>query len=287
MKKMQWTKDWTKVSDFVSKDIIYEKKYFPMGGIARITMARTNPKGMNTITLQMQSDMITAMRNARLDRSIGVVVIQGAGDKSFCVGGDVSEEKKDSQQAMEESPDLEFHLRLLGKPVIAAVRGYCIGYGNHLAYHCDFTIAADNAQFGQTGPRVGSPASGSQVAFLARVIGHKKAREMWMMCRRYTAEQALQMNLINAVVPLTKLDEEIDNWCLELLEKNPTCLRVVKASFDNEIEEMSHPAAYYPSLVAPYFFGGEEQHEAQNAFLEKRKPDWGKIIRQRPDDFKT
>jgi naphthoate synthase len=118
MKKMQWTKNWAIVSGFVSKDIIYEKKYFPMGGIARITMARTNPKGLNTITLQMQSDMITAMRNARLDRSIGVVVIQGAGEKSFCVGGDVSEEKKDSQQAMEESPDLEFHLRLLGKPII-------------------------------------------------------------------------------------------------------------------------------------------------------------------------
>jgi dihydroxynaphthoic acid synthetase len=284
---MQWTKDWAEVPGFEFKNIIYEKKYFAMGGVARITMARTNAKGLNTITLQMQSDIITALRNARLDRSIGVVVFQGAGDKSFCVGGDISEEKKDSQQAMEESPDLELHLRLLGKPVIAAVKGYCIGYGNHFAYHCDFTIAADNAQFGQTGPRVGSPASGAQVAFLARVIGHKKAREMWMLCRRYTAEQALQMNLINVVVPLAKLDEEVDNWCQELLEKNPTCLRVVKASFDNEIEDMSHAAAYFPSLVAPYFFGSEEQHEAQNAFLEKRKPDWGKIIRQRPDDFEA
>ena len=282
---MKWSKTWTKVPGFEFKDIIYEKKYFPMGGVARITMARTNAKGLNTMTLQMQYDMITSLRNARLDTSIGVVVIQGAGDKSFCVGGDISEEKKDSQQAMEEMPDLEAHLRYLGKPVIAAVRGYCIGYGNHFAYHCDFTIAADNAQFGQTGPRVGSPASGAEVAYLARVIGHKKAREMWMLCRRYTAEEARQMNLVNTVVPLDKLDEEVDNWCQELLEKNPTCLRAVKASFDNEREEMPHTSAYYPSLIAPHFFHGEEQKEAQNAFLEKRKPDWGKLVRKRPDDF--
>jgi dihydroxynaphthoic acid synthetase len=284
---MKWAKEWNKVPGFEFKNIIYEKKYFPLGGIARITMARTNPKGLNTITLQMQSDIITSLRDARLDQSIGVVVFQGAGDKSFCVGGDISEEKKDSQQAMEETPDLEVHLRLLGKPVIAAVKGYCIGYGNHFAYHCDFTIAADNAQFGQTGPRVGSPAGGAQVAFLARVIGHKKAREMWMLCRRYTAQQALQMNLINAVVPLDKFDEEIDTWCQEILEKNPTCLRVVKASFDNEIENMPHAAAYFPSLISPHFFSSEEQHEAQNAFLEKRKPDWGKIIRKRPNDFES
>jgi dihydroxynaphthoic acid synthetase len=282
---MKWFKQWTKVPDFEFKNILYEKKHFSMGGIARITMTRTNPKGLNTMTLQMQSDIISSLRNARLDPSVGVVVFQGSGDKSFCVGGDVGEERKDSQQAMEEMPDLEAHLRLLGKPVIAAVRGYCIGYGNHLAYHCDFTIAADNAQFGQTGPRVGSPAGGAQVAYLARVIGQKKAREMWMLCRRYSAQEALQMGLINAVVPLEKLDEEVDNWCLELLEKNPTCLKVVKASYDNEIEEMPHAAAYFPSLIAPAYFGSEEQHEAQNAFLEKRKPDWGKIIRKRPDDF--
>jgi dihydroxynaphthoic acid synthetase len=283
---MQWVREWTKAPEFEFEDTIYEKKYFDMGGVARITMARTNPKGLNTITLRMQSDMITALRDARLDQSIGVVVIQGAGDKSFCVGGDINEEKKDSQQAMEESPDVELHLRLVGKPVIAAVKGYCIGYGNHLAYHCDFTIAADNASFGQTGPRVGSPAGGAQVAYLARVIGQKKAREMWMLCRRYTAQEALQMGLVNAVVLLDKLDEEVDKWCQELLEKNPTCIRIVKASFDSEIENMPHTAAYFPSLIAPKFFGGKEQHEAQQAFLEKRKPDWGKLVRKRPEGFK-
>lgn len=282
---MKWTREWTKVPGFEFKDIIYEKKYFDAGGVARMTMARTSPKGLNTITLQMQLDILTGLRDARLDPSIGVVVFQGAGDKSFCIGGDISEEKKDSQQAMEEMPDLELHLRLVGKPVIAVVRGYCVGYGNHFAYHCDFTIAADNAQFGQTGPRVGSPAGGAQVAYLARVIGQKKAREMWMLCRRYTAQQALQMGLINAVVPSDKLDEEADNWCQELLEKNPTCLRILKASFDEEIEGMPHASAYFPSLIAPSFFGSQEQLEAQDAFLEKRKPDWGKIIRKRPEDF--
>src|SRR4030042_3601897 len=134
---MLWTKEWTKVPGFEFKETIYEKKYFDMGGVARITMARTNSKGLNMISLQGQAEVITALRNARLDESIGVVVIQGAGDKSFCVGGDIKEEQKDSQKAMEESPDVELHLRLIGKPVIAAVRGFCIGYGNHFASHCD------------------------------------------------------------------------------------------------------------------------------------------------------
>lgn len=283
---MQWAKEWAKVPGFEFKETIYEKKYFDMGGVVRITMARTNPKGLNTISLQGQSEMVTALRNARLDNSIGVVVIQGIGDKSFCIGGDLNQEKKDSQQAMEESPDLELHVRLVGKPVIAAVKGYCIGYGNHLAYQCDFTIAADNAIFGQTGPRVGSPAGGALVAYLALVIGQKKAREMWMLCRRYTAQEALQMGLVNTVVPLDKLDEEVDKWCQEILEKNPTCIRIIKASFDSEIEHIPHGSAYFPSLIAPRFFGGEEQLEAMQAFLDKRKPDWGKLVRGRPEDFK-
>jgi dihydroxynaphthoic acid synthetase len=282
---MKWTREWTKVPNFEFKNVIYEKKYLEAGGIARITMARTNPKGLNTMTLQMMTDIINALRDARLDDSIGVVVVQGAGDKSFCVGGDINEEKKDSQQAMEEAPDLEMHLRLLGKPVIAAVKGYCIGYGNHFAYHCDFTIAAENAIFGQTGPRVGSPAGGQIVTYLARVIGHKKAREMWMLCRRYTAQEALQMCLVNTVVPLDKLDEEVEKWCQQLLEMNPTCLRIIKASFDSDIESIPHAAAYFPSLISRNYFGGKEQLEAQQAFLEKRKPDWGKLIRKRPEDF--
>jgi len=284
---MKWTKEWTKVEglDF-SNETIYEKKYFPMGGIARITMAMSNPKGLNTISLRGQAEMIAALRDARLDKSIGVVVVQGIGDKSFCIGGNLNNEQQDSQQAMEESPDLELHLRLVGKPVIAAVKGFCIGYGNHFAYHCDFTIAADNAVFGQTGPKVGSPAGGASVTYLARVIGHKRAREMWILCRRYSAQEALQMGLINAVVPLAKFDDEVDKWCLEILEKNPTCVKILKASFDSDIEEIPHAAGYFPSLINPDFFGSKEQLEGMQAFLEKRSPDWGKLLRGRPEDFK-
>ena len=283
---MEWTREWTKVTELgLSKDTIYEKKYFDQGGVARITMARTNPKGLNLITPTGIREIIVCLRDARLDDSIGVVVIQGAGDKSFNVGGDVEGEKEDSQKVFEESPSIHQHLRLVGKPVIAAVKGYCIGMGNHLAYHCDLTIAADNAILGQVGPRVGSPAGGEIVNYLARVVGQKKAREMWMLCRRYTAQEALQMGLVNAVVLLDKLDEEVDKWCQELLEMNPTCLRIVKASFDNDIENIPHVDAYFPNLISPKFFGGEEQIEAMSAFLEKRKPDWGKVIRKRPDDF--
>ncbi|MBN1227947.1 MAG: enoyl-CoA hydratase/isomerase family protein [Deltaproteobacteria bacterium] len=282
---MGWGREWNKVNGFQFKETIYEKKYFKMGGVSRITMARSNPKGLNTISLSGQLEMIAALRDARLDDSIGVVVIQGIGDKSFCVGGDLNEEKKDSRRAMEESPDPELHIRLVGKPVIAAVKGYCIGYGNHFAYHCDFTIAADNAIFGQTGPKVGSPAGGALVSYLSRVIGPKKAREMWMLCRRYNAQEALQMGLINVVVPLEKFENEIDKWCIEILEKNPTCIKIIKASFDSEIEQIPHGGGYFPNLIAPYFFGGQEQLEAMEAFLEKRKPDWGKICRKRPKDF--
>jgi dihydroxynaphthoic acid synthetase len=284
---MEWTREWTKVTELgLSKDTIYDKKYFDQGGVARITMARTNPKGLNLITPTGIREIIACLRDARLDDSIGVVVIRGAGEKSFNVGGDVEGEKEDSQKVFEEMPNIHQHLRLVGKPVIAAVKGYCIGMGNHLAYHCDFTIAADNAILGQVGPRIGSPAGGETVTYLARVVGQKKAREMWMLCRRYTAQEAYQMGLVNAVVPLDKLDKEVDKWCQELLDVNPTCLRIVKASFDSDIENIPHGEAYFPNLISPKFFGGEEQMEAMSAFLEKRKPDWGKTIRKRPDDFK-
>jgi naphthoate synthase len=283
---MAWNKEWTKVEGVkLSDETIYEKKYFKIGGVARITMAHSSNKGLNTISLRGMADMIAALRDARLDPSIGVVVVQGIGDKSFCIGGDLSQEQQDSRQAMEESPDLELHVRLVGKPVIAAVKGFCIGYGNHFAYHCDFTVAADNAVFGQTGPKVGSPAGGASVTYLARVIGHKRAREMWMMCKRYSAQEALQMGLINTVVPLAQFDAEVEKWCVELLEKNPTCIKIVKASFDSDVEEIPHTAAYFPNLINPGFFGSPEQLEGMQAFLEKRSPDWGKLLRGRPDDF--
>lgn len=281
---MEWPRDWKRV-EITSPDTIYEKKYFPQGGVARITMARTNPRGLNLITEGGIREIVSCLRDARLDDSIGVVVIRGAGDKSFNAGGDVSGEKEDSQKVFEETPSISQHLRLVGKPVIAAVKGFCIGMGNHMAYHCDLTIAGDNAVFGQVGPRVGSPAGGEILTYLARIVGHKKAREMWMLCRRYTAQEALEMGLINAVVPVDRVDDEVDKWCQELLEMNPTCLQIVKASFDSDIECIPHNEAYFPNLISKRFFGGAEQLEAMNAFLEKRKPDWGKAVRKRPESF--
>jgi naphthoate synthase len=235
---MVWTKEWTPVPESelkLSKDTVYEKKYFPQGGVARITMSRTNQRGLNLITPVGIRELIYCMRNARNDQSIGVVILRGAGDKSFNAGGDVSGEKEDSQQVFEDEPSVHAHIRLLGKPIIAVVKGFCIGMGNHLAYHCDFTLAGENSVFGQVGPRVGSPAGGKIVAYLANVIGTKKARELWMLCRRYNAQEALQMGLINAVFPVDKVDEESEKWAQELLEMNPTCLRIVRTSFDDTI----------------------------------------------------
>ena len=261
------------------ENIVYEVKE----AIATITFNR--PKALNALNGALLAELSLALDAIAADEDIRVLVLTGAGDKSFNAGGDVEGEKEDSQVVFEETPSIHAHLRLVGKPVIAVVKGYCIGMGNHLAYHCDLTIAADNAIFGQVGPRVGSPAGGAPVAYLARIVGHKKAREMWMLCRRYNAQEALQMGLINAVVPLEQADEEAEKWAQELLGMNPTCLQIIKSSYDDELENMPHGDAYFANLISPQFFGGEEQLEAMNAFLEKRKPDWGKILRERPTDF--
>lgn len=283
---MAWTRHWAKVPGIEFQHMVYEKKYFNQGGVARITMCNLNPAGLNLITKALQREIMTAMRDARLDDSIGVVVLTAAGDKSFSAGGDVREEKNGSYQAaLEGAGSVALGMRLLGKPVIAVVKGYCIAWGNWIAYHCDFTIAADNAIFGQAGPRITSPAGGAIVTYLTRVIGVKKAREMWMLCRRYTAQEALQMGLVNTVVPLDKLDEEVDKWCQEILDKNPTCIRILKASFDNEIEQLLGGDSYFSNLIAPKFFQSEERQEAMQGFLNKRKPDWGKLIRKRPEGF--
>jgi len=284
---MEWSREWQKETSVkLSPDTVYEKKYFDQGGVARITMSRTNPKGLNLITPVGIRELIYCMRDARNDASIGAVILRGAGDKSFNAGGDVSGEKEDSQQVFEDEPSVHAHMRLLGKPIIAVVKGFCIGMGNHLQYHCDLTLAGENAVFGQVGPRVGSPAGGKIVAYLAHVVGQKKARELWMLCRKYNAQEALQMGLINAVFPVDKVDEESEKWAEELLAMNPTCLRIIKTSFDDEVENMPHNEAYFANLISMKFFGGVEQLEAMNAFLEKRKPDWGKTLRGKPESFK-
>ena len=274
---MTWT-PWKVVEGFDFKDIIYEKKHVKEtgGGVSRVTINR--PDKMNAFTQQTSREMVVSFDEASRDPMIGVVVLQGAGDKAFSSGGDVS---------WEASPGFGLHFRnpqggglkhrSCTKPIIAAVRGYCIAGGNHLAYMCDLTLAADNAIFGQNGPRIGSPADGFYVAYLTHVVGAKKAREIWMLCRRYSAQQALEMGLVNAVVPLAKLDEEVDKWCEEILALNPDCIEILKATFDAEVgllEGIVGSNARWSVLMHPDFFEGPGVKEAQKAFFEKRKPNF-------------
>lgn len=271
----KWTK-WQKVPELEFTDIIYEKKYHKElgGGVARITINR--PEKLNAFTAHTQDEMFKAFYDASHDPAIGVAVLTGAGDKAFCTGGDVGWEKLGLRE--------QFYWRhepnrvitaVCRKPVIAAVKGWCIGGGNHMAYTCDLTIAADNAKFGQVGPRVGSPADGYSVSYLALVAGMKKAKEMWMLCRRYSAQEALQMGLINTVVPLDKLDEEVDKWCEEMLSLSPGCLEILKAAFDSWLDVMPR-FGLHSSMLYPDWFDSEEFQEGIQAFMQKRKPEFWK-----------
>ncbi len=253
------------------QDIIYEKK----DRVAKIIINRRQV--MNALTARTLNELIEAFLDVAGDRSIGVVVLTGSGDRAFSSGGDVKWELARARGEIKETtPILDIHnvIRTCPKPTIAAVKGYAIGAGNVMAALCDLTIAADNAIFGQTGPRVGSfNAWGS--GYLARVIGQKKARELWFLCRQYTAPQALEMGLVNAVVPLDKLDEEVDKWCKEILTLSPFALRALKLYFNADTE---HFAADWNIAVQELEMYQEsaEAKEGMAAFLEKRKPDFWK-----------
>ena len=258
------------------KDILYDKR----DQVARITINR--PKQYNAFTGDTLKELTLAFEDAGADEEIGVIVLTGAGDKAFCAGGDVNWEREGGLERQVLEPyTLHVTVSRCPKPVIARVNGYAIGGGNHLAYYCDFTIAAEHAIFGQNGPRVGSPASGPIVSYLVRVIGAKRAREMWMLCRRYTARQALEMGLVNAVVPYAKLDEEVDRWCQELLALSPTCLRILKASFVAEFESVLGQGDQLRRLLTTREFWEDEQQEGARAFLEKRPPDFSRFRRRR------
>ncbi len=257
------------------RDILYELK----DHVARITINR--PKQYNAFTGDTLKELTLAFEGAGTDEEVGVIVLTGTGDKAFCAGGDVNWEKEGGLERQVLEPYV-LHLTVsrCPKPVIARVNGYCIGGGNHLAYFCDFSIAAEHAIFGQNGPRVGSPASGAIVSYLTRVVGAKRAREMWMLCRRYTAQQALEMGLVNAVVPLAKLDEEVDKWCGELLALSPTCLRILKASFVEEFGYLFGHGDQFRRYMTTREFWEEEQQEGARAFLEKRLPDFSRFRRR-------
>jgi 2-ketocyclohexanecarboxyl-CoA hydrolase len=250
------------------EDIRYEVK----DGVARITIDR--PKVMNAFRGETCEELIRAFQAAGMDRSIGVVVLGGAGDRAFCTGGDQSSHSGQySGRGTIGLPveDLHSAIRDLPKPVICRVQGYAIGGGNVLATVCDFTIASERAVFGQVGPKVGSVDPGYGTAYLARVIGEKKAREMWMLCRRYTAAEALAMGLVNAVVAHDQLDAEIDRWCSELLEKSPMALAIVKRSMNADTESIRGIASLGLQAVSLYY-GTDEAKEGVAAYKEKRPP---------------
>ncbi len=257
------------------EDILYEKR----DGVARITINR--PKVYNAFRAQTCEEIIAAVKDADHDRAIGVVVITGAGDKAFCTGGDQSShEGSYGGRGVIGLPveEMQGAIRECRKPVIARVNGYAIGGGNVLVTVCDLAIAADTALLGQVGPKVGSVDPGWGTALLARVVGEKKAREIWYLCRRYTAAEAEKMGWVNKVVPAADLDMEVDLWCREILEKSPTALAIAKRSFNQDSDAIRGISNLGFEALALYY-QTDESKEGVQAFLEKRKPDFRSKIK--------
>jgi naphthoate synthase len=267
--------DWERVGDYA--DIIYEKA----DGIARITINR--PEVRNAFRPRTVLDMIDAFTDAHEDQAVGVILLTGAGDQAFCSGGDQKVRGDAGYVGDDNVPrlnvlDLQHQIRYLPKPVIAVVAGYAIGGGHVLQLVCDLTIAADNARFGQTGPRVGSFDAGYGATILARTIGQKKAKEIWFLCRQYDAQQALAMGLINAVVPLDRLEEDSIVWAKEILAHSPTALRFLKAAFNVDTDGLAG-LQMLAGDATRLFYMSEEGQEGRDAWREKRKPDFSKFPR--------
>ena len=260
--------------------MVYEDILFDVAdGVAKITINR--PDKYNAFRGKTCEELIHAFNRAGWDKKIGVIVLAGAGDKAFCTGGDQSahEGQYDGRGTIGlPMEDLHSIIRDVPKPVIARVQGFAIGGGNVLCTICDFTIAGESAVFGQVGPKVGSVDPGFGTAFLARVVGEKKAREIWYLCRRYTAAEALAMGLVNAVVPDDRLDAEVDRWCAEIMEKSPTALAIAKRSFNMDTEHQRGIAGLGMYALSLYY-DTDESREGGVAFKEKRKPDFRKFTR--------
>jgi naphthoate synthase len=268
-------------------DIRYEKSAGEDAGIAKITIAR--PEVRNAFRPRTIVEISRALEDAREDTTIGVIVLTGEGPDAFCSGGD-QRVRGDSGYLSEDAAgkagvgrfhvtDLHIQIRRLPKPVVAMVAGYAIGGGHVLHLVCDLTIAADNARFGQVGPKVGSFDGGFGAGLLANLVGPKKAKEIWFLCRQYSAEEALEMGMVNAVVPLGRLEQETVQWCREMLALSPFALRLLKASFNaaedglSGIQQLAHDA----NLL---FYGNEEAQEGRDAYREKRKPDFSRFPRR-------
>jgi naphthoate synthase len=266
--------DWQRAGDY--EDIRYELA----DGIAKITIDR--PEVHNAFRPETLMEISDALERAREDTSVGVIILTGEGPLAFCSGGDQNVRGDSGYVASGASvgrfhvTDLHIQMRRMPKPIVAMVAGYAVGGGQVLHVVCDLTIAADNARFGQTGPKVGSFDGGFGAGLLANIVGPKKAKEIWFLCRQYSAEEALAMGLVNRIVPLEELEEETVAWCREMLQLSPFSLRLLKASFNAAedglagIQQLAHDA----NLL---FYGSEEAQEGRDAYREKRPPDFGKF----------
>lgn len=255
------------MSEAEYKDILYDET----GGVATITFNR--PEVLNAFRMGTYEEVTDAINRAGWNKAIGVIVLTGAG-RAFGVGGDSGDKKSErAGKGILGVPVEALHaaIRDVPKPVIAKVRGYAIGGGNVLVTLCDLTVAAETAVFGQVGPKVGSVDPGYGTAYLARIVGEKKAREIWYLCRRYTAAEAMAMGLVNKVVPDADLDAEVARWCAEILDLSPTALAIAKRSFNADTENIRGIANIGFQAVSLYY-GTDEAKEGGNAFREKRKP---------------
>lgn len=248
-------------------------------GIAKISINR--PHKRNAFTPLTVREMSEAMEIARQDERVGVIILTGEGGEAFCSGGDQSIRGHGGYVGEDKVPrlnvlDLQMQIRRVPKPVVAMVAGYAIGGGHVLHVVCDLSIAADNARFGQTGPKVGSFDGGFGASYLARIVGQKKAREIWYLCDQYDAQEALDMGLVNKVVPLDQLEETTIAWCRKMLEKSPIALRMLKASLNAELDGQAGIQQLAGDATLLYYLS-EEAKEGKDAFLEKRKPDFSKF----------
>ena len=267
-------REWKPIAGFNFEEILFEE----YNHIAKVTINR--PRYRNAFTPRTVWEMSQAFNYCREALDIRVVILTGAGDKAFCSGGDMHVKGRGGYVGGDGIPrlnvlDLQMQIRRLPKPVIAMVNGYAIGGGHVLYVVCDLTVASDNAIFGQTGPKVGSFDAGFGASYLARIVGQKKAREIWFLCRQYSAVEAERMGLVNKVVPFDRLEDECVEWAETMMERSPLALRMMKAGFNAELDGQAGIQELAGDATMLYYTLDEAQ-EGGRAFLEKRKPDFGK-----------
>lgn len=270
---MSYKYPWKPIKEY--KEILFQT----YEGIARISINR--PHVHNAFTPLTVKEMIDAMNICREDADIRVIILTGEGGKAFCSGGDQSVRGHGGYVGDDAMPrlnvlDLQKLIRSIPKPVVAAVAGWAIGGGHVLHVICDLTIAAENARFGQTGPKVGSFDGGFGASYLARIVGQKKAREIWFLCDQYDAKEALDMGLVNKVVPLELLEETYVEWSRKMIQKSPLALRMLKSAFNAELDGQAGIQELAGNATLLYYLT-DEAKEGKNAFLEKREPDWSKF----------